>query len=338
MTSPATVSPAPPTPARMAPGLTLCGVGVAVALAVNHWLPTVSPLLVAIVLGAVLANAVALPARVQPGLAVAAKRLLRAGIVLLGLQVMLRDILGLGAAMIAVVVAVVTLGILGTLVVGRLLGVGPGLRLLVACGFSICGAAAVAAVDGVVDAEEEDVATAVALVVLFGTMMIPVVPLLVSAMGLGAHAGGLWAGGSVHEVAQVVAAGGAIGGGALTVAVIVKLARVLMLAPVMAVISWRRRRALQSEGSGGTLPPLVPLFVVGFLVMVLARSFLPLPEPVLGAGRLVQTVLLTAAMFALGCGVHRSILRRVGLAPFALATVSTTIVAVVALVGVTLAG
>ncbi|WP_286967729.1 MULTISPECIES: YeiH family protein [Arsenicicoccus] len=323
-----------------APGLALCAVAVVLALLVNHLVPVVSPLLVAILLGAALANAWPLPAVLAPGLAVAAKPLLRAGIVLLGLQVVLGQVLGLGWGMIAVVVAVVGLGIASTLAYGRLLGVPAGLTLLVACGFSICGAAAVAAVDGVVDAEEEDVATAVALVVVCGTLMIPVAPLVVTALGMGPYAGGLWAGGSIHEVAQVVAAGGAIGGGALAAAVIVKLTRVLMLAPVMATISWRRRRALAAAGGradGGRLPPLVPVFVLGFVAMVLVRSFLPLPAPVLDGARQLQTVLLTAAMFALGCGVRLGLVRQVGVRPFVLAALSTATVALVCLAGVTLA-
>lgn len=321
---------------RTAPGLLLAACAVAVAMVVNHRVATASPLLIAILLGAALANLVTLPASTAPGLQVASKKLLRLGIVLLGLQVMLHDIAGLGLGMIAVVVAVVVGGILATLAIGRALGIGPGLRLLVACGFSICGAAAVAAVDGVVDAEEEDVATAIALVVLCGTLMIPLVPLLVTLTGLDHHTAGLFAGASIHEVAQVVAAGGAIGGGALTVAVIVKLARVLMLAPVMATISWQRRRALAGQEVTGTLPPLVPAFVLGFLAMVLVRSFLPIPADVLGGAKLLQTILLTAAMFALGCGVRLRTIARVGAAPFYLAAASTLCVALIALGGVLL--
>src|SRR5699024_6412439 len=99
------------------------------------------------------------------------------------------------------------------------------------------------AADGVVDAEEEETITAIALVVIFGTLMILAIPLLTDLTGLSDEDGGLWAGASIHEVAQVVAAGGAIGGGALAVAVVVKLGRVLMLAPVLTGIGLMRRRA-----------------------------------------------------------------------------------------------
>lgn len=307
-----------------------------VAVFVARFLPTVSPLLVAIIVGAVVANAITLPAVLAPGIAIASKRVLRIGIVLLGLQISLHDIAGLGFGMIAVVVAVVTVGILSTVWLGKLMGIPAAQRLLIGCGFSICGAAAVAAVDGVTDSDDEDVATTVGLVVLFGTLMIPAVPLASAALGLNQHQSGLWAGASIHEVAQVVAVGGSIGGGALAAAVIVKLARVVMLAPVMLVLSVQVRR--RSPGAAhGTRPPLVPLFVVGFVAMVALASTGVLPAPVHNVLGTAQTWCLTAAMFALGLGVRVKQLVKVGLKPVGLGVLATLIVAGVALAGVLLA-
>ena len=325
------------------PGLALAGVAAVASFALTTVVHGLSALLVAIVLGIAFRNLVRLPERVDaalaPGLAVASRRVLRIGIVLLGLQLVLGDILRLGPGMILVVVAIVTVGILSSLLLGRLLGISPTQRLLIACGFSVCGAAAVAAVDGVVETEdEEEVVVAIALVVLFGTLMIPVIPLAASALGFGQLQSGLWAGGSIHEVAQVVAAGSAIGGAGLAAAVVVKLARVLMLAPVLAVISVSRRRALRRMDAGGKRPPIIPLFVVGFIAMVLLRSTGIVPASVVSLASGVQTALLAAAMFALGAGVRISMFRRVGVKPFVLAAGSTAVVASVALVGVLLAG
>jgi hypothetical protein len=154
---------------RYVPGLLLCAAAVAVSMTVNHVLPGVSPLIVAIVLGIGVTNLVALPEVLSPGITVAAKKLLRLGIVFLGLKLVLSDIIGLGAPMLGVIVCIVGGGILGTVAIGRLLNMRPAQALLIACGFSICGAAAVAGVEGVTDAEEEDTVTAVALVVIFGT-------------------------------------------------------------------------------------------------------------------------------------------------------------------------
>jgi uncharacterized integral membrane protein (TIGR00698 family) len=320
----------------LTPGLAVAASATAMVLALSHLVPTVSPLLIAILLGAILSNVTRLPTRVGPGLTFAGKKLLRVGVALLGLQLVFGDILGLGVGMIAVVIAIVVLGIVGTMFAGHLLGLSWTQRLLVACGFSICGAAAVAAADGVVDAKEEEVLTAVALVVIFGTCMIPLIPLLSNAIGLGELDAGLWAGGSIHEVAQVVATGGAIGGGALAAAVVVKLARVVMLAPVMAVVSARQRRL--SQTSGVRRPPLVPLFVIGFLACAAVRTSGVMPDGLLASAKLAQTALLTAAMFALGAGVNFASLRKVGIRPFLLALISTAWVASVALTGVLVLG
>lgn len=304
--------------------------------------PGMSALLIAIVLGVLLRNTVPLSPRFEAGLAFAAKPLLRLGVVLLGLQLVLGDILDLGVGVILVVVAIVVIGITSTLLIGRLLGISATQRLLIACGFSICGAAAVAAVDGVIEAEEEEVVTAVALVVIFGTLMIPLIPLAASLLGLDAQQAGMWAGGSIHEVAQVVAVGGTIGGAGLAVAVVVKLARVLMLAPVLAVVSVQRRRSLAAGATPGATPgkrpPIIPLFVVGFIAMVVVRSLGWVPDDVVAGAGLAQTVLLAAAMFALGTGVRFSMFRRVGVRPFALAGASTLIVTGVALAGVVAVG
>lgn len=326
-----TMDHAPRHVAGPAPGLALAFAAAGVAWAVQQLVPAVSALLVAIVLGVVVTHLWRLPASVGPGTEVAAKRVLRLGIVLLGLQLALDDILGLGVGVLVVVMTIVGVGILGTFALARWMGVPRPLALLIACGFSICGAAAVAAVEGSTDSDEEDVASAVGLVVLFGTLMIFIVPVLLSPLDIDDHTRGLIAGGAIHEVAQVVAAGGIIGGGALAVAVVVKLARVLMLAPVILTLSLVQRRA--GTPAGHDHPPLVPLFVVGFLAMALARTTVPLPAAVLAGGEFVQTVLLGAAMFALGTGVHVSLLRQMGGRALLLGLTSTVLVFVLALAG-----
>ncbi len=341
------------------PGLLVAGGAALVALGVSLLAPTVSALLVAIVLGVVAANGGLLPAVTRPGLDVASRRLLRLGIVLLGLHVSLTQIADLGVGVVAVAVAVVASGFATAELLGRRLGLRAGQRLLIGAGMSICGAAAVAAVEGVVreraggvvreraggvvreragggDARhEEDVVTAVALVVVLGTAMIAVVPLVAGAVGMAQRPAGLWAGASIHEVAQVVAAGGIIGGAALQAAVVVKLTRVLLLAPVVALLGLRvRRDGPAGVGAVGRRPPLVPLFVVGFLGAVLVRTAGVLPTAALDAASLVQTLLLAAAMFALGTGVRAATLRRVGGRPVLLAAATTLVVALVGLAGI----
>jgi uncharacterized integral membrane protein (TIGR00698 family) len=325
-----------PSPLRLTPGLLLaCGLAAAGVAAAQAW-SMASPLLVAIVLGVIVGNAVRLPASVRPGLQVAGRRLLRIGIVLLGIQLPLGTVLGLGPGMVLTVVAVVGVGVTATYAVGRRLGLSHEQSLLIGCGFSICGAAAVAAADGVIDAEDEDVATSIALVVVFGTLMIAVLPFLAGLLGLSSRDGGLWAGASVHEVAQVVATAGVIGGGALGVAVVVKLARVLMLAPVLAVLGWLRRRTAARGGGSVTtsLPPLVPLFVLGFIALVALRSVAPPPAEVVSVAKQAETFLLAAAMGSLGIGVRLDLMRRVGGRPLLLGLIGTAVVTGIGLGGV----
>ena len=197
------------------PGLVLAALGGLVALAVHLAVPVLSPTLVAITLGIAGAAAGMLGgergAALRPGLRIASRQVLRFGVALLGLQLLLPEVLALGWPMLVVIAAVVLLGIAGTLGLGRLLGVPPERSLLVACGFSICGAAAVAAVEGVRESRDEDVATAVSLVVVFGSVVMLLIPVLALAAGFDPVAAGAWSGASIHEVGQVVVAGGLVG-------------------------------------------------------------------------------------------------------------------------------
>ncbi len=311
------------------PGLAVSAVAVAVGFAVHALVPLLSPPVVAIVLGVLVANLRPLGPRYAPGLAVASRRLLRIGVALLGLQLVVGDILGLGVGVIGLIIAVVTLSMAACLWLGRLLGLSPAQRLLIAGGTSLCGAAAVVAVDGVIDADDEDTATAVAIVVVFGTALLGLIPLGAAALHLSQRQAGLWAGASIHEVAQAVAAGGLIGSGALAVAVVVKLGRVLLLAPVVALIGLGRRR----HAAPGTRPPVVPGFIVGFAVCVAIASTGLVPAHVLAFGNPVQVALLSAAMFALGTGVRVSALRAVGPRPFVLGALGSAWIAGLGLAG-----
>ncbi len=318
---------------RFVPGLVACVMAAAAVLLAAPFLPGFSPLLIAILLGVTWRNLIGVPVAWTRGVQFSSKKLLRAGIILLGLQLSMSEILGLGAGALLVVVAAVGVTFAGTLYMGRLLGIGLTQRLLIASGFSICGAAAVAATESATEAEEKEVVTAIGLVVLFGTLMIPLVPFLGTLFGMPEEALGMWIGGSTHEVAQVVAAAGAVGGSALAVAVTVKLARVLMLAPIIAGISWHRRRTQSAGATAGKRPPIIPLFVLGFIAAMLLRTTGLLPASLLGAGQWVQTALLCAAMFALGLGVHFRGLATVGGKPVLLAAASTVTILAVSLAG-----
>lgn len=307
-----------------------------VSLLINRIQPLLSALLLAILIGAVVGNLRPVPISWRPGLSVAAKHLLRAGIVLLGLQISIETLAGLGWPRLVLVIVVVTTGMFSTLLIGRLLGIGSRLTALVACGFSICGAAAVAGAKDVVGADEDETATALMLVVLFGTLSIPIVPALAALMALPSDAAASWAGASIHEVAQVVAAAAALDSAAMATAVSVKLARVVCLAGVVAGLGLARARSAGARNTTGSRPALVPGFVLGFLAMVVLGSLVQLPAQLLAVIKIVQSGLLAMAMAALGFGIQLRGLRQVGLRPLLLGLISTLIVSGVALAGVSL--
>lgn len=313
----------------------LPGLGLATVLGLTAWLthvviPAVPTTLVAVVLGAALAGSGALDGArdtaTAPGLHVASRRVLRVGVALLGLQLALTQVLALGWPVLGVVLLVVTGGIAGTLALGRLLGLRGELLVLVAAGFSICGAAAVAAVAGVRRSRDADAAAAVSLVVLCGSVVMVALPGVALLVGLDRVQVGAWAGASTHEVGQVVVAGGLAGGGtALSVAVLVKLGRVLLLAPVVAVLGWQARRSGAGAGAGERAP-LVPGFVVAFVLLAVARTWLPIPDLLLTVAGGVQDLALAVAMAALGCALRPRVLGAVGGRGLALAAGSTLLV------------
>lgn len=319
---------------RAVPGLLAAVGAVLVAVAVHRVVPQLPALTVAVVLGILAANhprsAHLVAGPLGPGLTFAGKRLMRLGIVLLGLRLSLGEVADLGWRTLAVVVGIVLVTFAGTLLAGRLLGLPRQESLLVATGFSICGASAIAAMGAVTGASRRAMVVPTALVTLCGTLAIAVLPLLQGPLGLGPEAFGRWVGASVHDVGQVVATAGTAGTTALAAAVVVKLTRVLMLAPMVAGVALTIR-ARRGRGDRSR-PPVVPLFVAGFLGMIALRSTGAVPTGVLEAAGVAQDLLLTAALFGLGCAVRLGELRRTGGRPLVLALVSWALVATVSLV------
>lgn len=301
-----------------------------VALAISTVAPLLGPLLVALIIGMLAANTPGVSVYVVGTAPRFDKLMLRSGIVLLGLKIALSDVLALGLPGVTVALATVATTYAATQLVGRALGLDRDLVTLIAAGFSICGAAAIAAVESSVRAKPKDVALAITLVTVFGTIMIGAVPALGHVLGLTDEQTAVWAGASIHEVAQVLAAASLIGAGTATVlatATTVKLVRVMLLAPVQVLSA----RVCHSPGAPRR-GPLVPLFLIGFLAAVALRSTGVLPEAVLAVASALTTILLSAAMFGLGTGIVARHLWPVPVRALALAVASTMVAATVALV------
>ena len=324
------------------PGLVFVGVVTFVGFNIHWKFETISPLVASLVLGVLIGNIISIPKILVSGQKFAAKKVLRFGIVLLGTQLALKQVVDLGGRELIVVVGVVALTFLGTLWLGPRLGVSKSLSLLIATGFSICGASAVAAMEGVVEADEEEVTYAIALVTLCGSLAIVLLPLLRNLIGLSdPQLFGSWVGASVHDVAQVIAASSTGGDSAVQSATVVKLSRVVLLAPLVACVSiWVHRSSsglvAKTKKTDKKQVSVVPLFVIGFLVMIAVRTTGIIPDNWLTKLKTIEQVCLASALVGLGSDVRITRLIKVGGRPLLLALVSWFGIAVVSLIGVRL--
>ena len=315
---------------RALPGLLVALVLGAAALLLPG---SASPLAAALVAGILLANVRALPEVLGPGLTLAATTVMRIGVVLLGLSVTRDALAAVGWPVLLLVLGSVGATLAVVLGLGALLGVRAPAALLVASGFAICGTSAVSAVAPLTDARREEVAYAVGLVTLCGTLSIAVLPLLQLPAGLSDAAFGVWVGAAVHDTGQVVAAAALAGDAALTTAVVVKLVRVSLLAVLVTVLATRSHRAARRGRLRG-LPP----FVLAFLAAAALAALGLVPDPVLDVAAPVRTLLLAAGMVGLGSAVQLADLRRLGLRPLALGLSSWVLLAGGTLLGVLAVG
>lgn len=295
------------------PGLAVAALASAAGYGISRVVPGFPWLTASLLLGVIVACVPrarpVLEGVLKPGLATASRRLLRLGIVVLGLQVSLVTIASLGWIAILAIVALVGVSFVITWLIGRAFRLDGDQAVLLAAGFSICGVSAVGAMSAARGSDGKDSATPTALVTLYGTAAIVVLPALAALLGQSPEQFGHWVGASVHDVGQVVATAQTLGATALAAAVVVKLTRVLMLAPMVAITSIATRR---NGSSTGERPPIVPLFIVGFLALVLVRTLVPLPDVVLATASVIQSILLSMALFGIGASLRLEKLARSG--------------------------
>lgn len=293
-----------------------------------------SPLIVGIILGMLYANSLRnhLPATWVPGIQFCTKQILRAGIILYGFRLTFQSVVAIGGPAILIDCIVVTVTIFLGLLVGKLLKMDRDLSLLTATGSAICGAAAVLGAEPVVKGEPHKTAVAVSTVVIFGTLSMFIYPVLyrVGLFDLTPEQMGLYTGATLHEVAHVVGAGNAMGAEIADPAIIVKMIRVMLLAPVLVIMGFALARGLKAVpatatpvGSHGKTKITIPWFAFGFLLVIGINSLLPkdlvwLDTLVNGINQL-DTFMLTMAMTALGAETSFDKFKKAGFKPFLLA-------------------
>ena len=321
------------------PGMVLIGFLALIAIesAKFGWFQAngISALTLAIVLGMLVGNSIypRIAVTSAAGVLFSKQILLRAGIILYGLRLTFQDIanVGVGGVVIDALVLSSTFALscwAGT----RLFGMDRRTAMLIGAGSSICGAAAVMAAEPVVRGRAEQVTVAVSTVVVFGTLAIFLYPALYhfneryQLLSVNPTHYGIYAGSTIHEVAQVVAAGRAISVGAANTAVITKMVRVMMLAPFLIILSaylsrrperGQREQTLGAAAAKGRI--VVPWFALGFIAVAALNSLVALPHPFVNAAIDVDTFVLAMAMAALGVTTHASAIRTAGVKPLALA-------------------
>lgn len=313
--------------APIVPGLVLTASLAVIALALRN-LPGMamfSPMILAMLLGMGVKNSVGAPAWLKPGIVFSLKRVLRAAIVLLGLQLTLTQVADVGARGLAVILLTVAASFAFTVWAARLLGVDRKLAELIATGTAICGASAVIAANTVTRTSEEDVAYAVASVTIFGSLAVIVYPPLAAAIGLGPHAFGLWSGASIHEIAQVIAAAFQQGEAAGQTATVTKLTRVMLLAPLVLGLGFWAARRRGADASAAKAP--IPWFVFGFIALVVINSLIAVPPEARRLIVLATSFMLALALAAMGLETDLRKLKAKGLRPLALGAAAWVFIA-----------
>jgi uncharacterized integral membrane protein (TIGR00698 family) len=276
-----------------------------------------SALLLVILVGMALRTIIHVPDWAAPGVRVAQRPVLRWAVAGLGFRLSLGEIVKIGGPALVVVVTSTFAALWFGWWVGRRLGLPDKLATLLAVGGGICGASAVVAADSVVQADKRDSALAVGVITLLGTIGIVAYPWIGRAAGMGNFLYGVWDGASLHEMAQVVAAGSGFGKESTAIATVVKLVRICLLAPVVFFLAWRVRVATHAAAAGRPQVSAVPWFLVVFVVFAALNSTGWLPKEWVQLIQRGDLWLLCVGMAGVGLQTSFHDLGRAGWAPIA---------------------
>lgn len=315
--------------ADIVPGAMLT-VGIAATSFLAHRVPgfaALSPLILSIVLGAALHNVVGTPAWAKQGVTFSLRRVLRLGVILLGLQLTAEQVMEVGAGGLFIIAATLVGTFVFTTWLGRAMGVERKLTQLIAAGTSICGASAVIATNTVTEGSDEDVAYAIACVTIFGSLAMLSYPLLPGLLHLDAHGFGLWAGASIHEIAQVVAAAFQDGSAAGEFGTIAKLSRVTLLAPVVLTLGLLAVRRGGAAAQATAKRPPIPWFVLGFIALIAINSVVAIPAEAKGWTAATTTFLLSMSLAAMGLETDIAKLKAKGARPLMLGAAASLFIA-----------
>lgn len=322
-------------------GLTLLLAIIAKYIALLPFFSILGALVIAILLGAVWKFTIGKKETWEPGIGFSSKKLLRVGIILLGMRLNLIDIYQAGSNVFLVALIQVTFALVVVYSLTRLFGVEKKLGILTACGTAICGAAAVVAIAPYIKAKDNETAIGASTVAILGTIFTLVYTVLYSALGLSPLGYGVFAGGTLHEVAHVIAAADVGGVVAVDMAVIVKLTRVALLVPVALIVGYLYRKTegnqLDTNEKAFSFSS-VPWFILGFLAMSGVHTLGIFSEET--AMRMVDLayLLIGMAMAGLGLNVDLKTFRKWGMKAFAAALIGSILLSILGYILVRLLG
>jgi len=285
----------------------------------------IGELLIVIVLGMVIRSVLPLPESLNPGLGVARGAILRWAVAGLGFKLSIAELAKIGGPALVVIVISTAVALFAGYWLAKRFGVHEHLAIFLGIGGGICGASAIVAADSVVKSEKGHVACGLGIITLWGTVGILAFPYLGKLLGLGPFAFGIWNGASLHEMAQVVAAGQSYGADAVVPSTVAKLARICLLAPVVVGLSWWLTRRHESHGDAKVAP--VPWFLVAFLVFAAINSVGWLPKETVAMILRADLWLLCIGMAGVGLQSGFQDVRREGWAPVMAALLQWVILA-----------
>lgn len=282
-------------------------IGVALAYLVNKFQGAISPLFISMILGIVLGNAMDWK-KGKAAATFASRKCLRLGVVFLGFQISIEKFIEVGPRGLLAVALIVATVFLSLRYLSKRIGITDSLGTLIAGGFAICGATAIAAISSTRKSEDRDVSYAVAIVTLCGTLSVFVIPALAALIGLSDATAGAWIGAAVHDVGQVIATASLMGSEALDSAVIVKLTRVVLLIPLILFLA-------RGQSESRSLRKATPTFVFAFVACALIVNALSLPDSFISLGKESSKVLLSIGLFGMGLSVKWAQIRALGAKP-----------------------
>lgn len=250
----------------------------------------------------------------KPALDFAAKRLLRLGVALLGFQITFHKFADIGFKGFIAIFTIVVLTFISVRASAKYFGLSPDLALLIAGGFSICGASAVTAIGASKKSRNEDISYAVGIVTLCGTLSIFAIPPVAKALHLSHRISGAWIGAAVHDIGQVIATASVVGGTTLSYAVISKLARVVLLAPMLVLINLKSESATAPRKKFA-ITTWLPPFIIGFLFITLLNNEVQLSSGTTNLLINISKALLSAGLFAMATNVRWQQIKNIGAKP-----------------------